>query len=81
MTKENKPTGFRGVIHFFSCWGFGDSLVGLLGALSAFFWPSDEGRFEWVGVLVSICAIIAYYGIAYLSRPIESDEEKSESED
>jgi len=81
MIKENKSAGFRSIIHFFSCWGFGDSVVALLGTVSAFFWPRDGKSGDWLGVLIGVCAIIVYYGIGSLSRPLESDEEKGESQD
>jgi hypothetical protein len=69
MSANNKPTGFRDVIHFFSCWGLGDACLAVLGALGSIVWPSQDKGGDWLNVAVGIIALIIYFNIAYLSRP------------
>ena len=78
MSTNNKSTGCRGVIHFFSCWGLGDACIAVLGALGAFVWPSQGKGGDWLNVAVGVLALIIYFNIAYLSRP--SDDDKSDSQ-
>ncbi len=68
MSADRKPSRVRGIVHFFSAWGFGDACAVLLTSLGGMVF-GRSGHNDWLTVAAGVCAIVAYGGIAILTRP------------